>query len=402
MRAFSACLKIMKRRKVTFFIYFAVFAALFLSMVFLGDSSMYGGFRAQKPNYALMNRDGDGALSLGLSKVLEQVGTRVELEDSKEAMMDAGFFQAVDCIFVIPEGFEQDFWEGKGSSLQMWQWPSSSSGYYLRSSVEQYLSLIRMYQDSGEMSEAEMSEAASSSMELETEVIVRRYTDGAVVSENIRLFQRFIPYIMLLVCISGVGNVFLCFKKPEIRMRNLCSPVKPSSFAIGKFLYACVVGVGVWIFLNLMVVAVCLKEWMEIDLRLGMLYFGNSFVFLFVAVAVALLCSAVISSENVMSFVTNIVSLAMCFVSGVFVPLEFMGSTILKVAKFVPVYWFEQNVGIISNLTGFGWKDLKPVYEGMAIQAGFAAALLCVYLLVNKYQQQAEESYGSIRTEIEQ
>lgn len=402
MKAFSACLKIMKRRKMTFVIYFSVFAALLLSMVFLGDSSMYGDFTAKRPNYALISRDGGGALAQGLAKVLEYTGTEVELEDSKEAMMDAGFFQAVDCIFVIPEGYQQGFWDGEETSLQMWQWPSSSTGYYLRSAVEQYLSLIRMYQAAGGMSETEMAEAAADSMELETEVTVRRYTDGALVSEKIRLFQRFIPYIMLLICISGVGNVFLCFKKPEIRMRNLCSPVRPVSFAVGKFLYACVVGVGVWVLLNLMGIIACLKEWMGIDGRLWLLYFGNSFVFVFVAVSVALLCSAVISSENAMSFVTNIVSLAMCFVSGVFVPLEMMGSALLKVAKFVPVYWFEENEGRISNLAGFGWETLKPVYEGMLIQAGFAAALFCIYLLVNKYQQQAEESYGSVRTEIEQ
>ena len=402
MRALSACLKIMKRRKMTFVIYFSVFAALFLSMALLGDSSMYDGFTAKKPNYACINRDGDGSLISGLSKVLEYAGTSVELEDSKEAMMDAGFFQAVDCIFVIPEGFEKGFWAGEESSLQMWQWPSSSSGYYLRSSVEQYLSLVRMYQRAGGMSEEEMARAASSAMELETEVTVRRYTDGAVVSEEIRLFQRFIPYIMLLVCISAVGNVFLCFKKPEIRMRNLCSPVKPASFAIGKFLYACVVGAGAWILLNLLIAVVSLKDWMQIDGRMWPLYAANSLAFMFVAVSVALLCSALINSENVMSFVTNIVSLAMCFVSGVFVPLEFMGGGILKVAKFVPVYWFEENAENISHLTGFGWEELTPVYKGMLLQAGFAAALFCLYLLVSKYREQAEESYGSIRTEIEQ
>lgn len=402
MKAFSACLKIMKRRKITFLIYFSVFAALLICMVLLGDSSMYGDFTAKKPNYALISREEDGALVRGLMEVLDHTGTRVELEDSREAMMDAGFFQAVDCIFVIPKGYEQGFWNGEDASLQMWQWPSSSTGYYLSSAVEQYLSLIRMYQAAGGMSETEMAESAAGSMELETEVTVRHYTDGAVVSEKIRLFQRFIPYIMLLICISGVGNVFLCFKRPEIRMRNLCSPVKPVSFAVGKFLYACVVGIGVWVLLNVMGIVMCLKDWMQLDARVWILYLANSFVFLFAAVSVALLCSALISSENAMSFVTNIVSLAMCFVSGVFVPLDMMGSTLLKVAKFVPVYWFEENERRISSLTGFGWESLRSVYEGILIQAGFAAALFCIYLLVNKYQQQAEEDYGGVRTEIEQ
>lgn len=402
MRVFSACMKIAKRRKASFVVYFCVYAVLLLSMTFLSDSSMYGDFAEKKPKYTLINRDGDSALSRELAKVLKDTGTFVELEDSKEAMLDAGFYGAVDCIFVIPDGYGEDFWNETGDSLQMWQWPSSADGYYLRSAVEQYLSLARMYQAAGEMTKEEMAEAASASMGMETEVTVRRYQDGAVVSEKIRLFQRFLPYILLLLCISGVSIVFMPFKKPEIRMRNLCSPVKPGNFAVGKLLYACAVGIGGWFFLNVMGIAVCLKEMMELDMRMWLLYLLNSLAVMLVAISVALLCSAFISSENVMSFVTNIVALAMSFLSGVFVPLEFLGKGILKAAKFIPVYWFEQTEGKISSLTGFSWENGKTVYEGILIQVGFAAAFFCIYLLVSKYQAQAEESFGSVKTEIEQ
>lgn len=402
MRVFSACMKIMKRRKLTMLVYFWVFAALLLSMIFLGDSSMYGDFTAQKPKYTLINRDGFGAVAEGIEQILEETGTFVELEDSREAMMDAGFFGAVDCIFVIPEGYEQCIQEGKDASLEMWQWPSSSSGYYLRSAVEQYLSLVRMYQNQGKMPEEEAVQAALASLKRKTEVTVRRYTEGTEVGENIRLFQRFLPYILLLECISGVGLVFTAFRKTEIRMRNLCSPVKPTVLAMGKLLYALVVGAGMWLLLNLMGGAAVANELRELDIRLILLYLANSLAALAVAISVALLCSVFISSENVLHFATNIVALAMSFLSGVFVPLELMGDGILKVSKLIPIYWYEQNERAISSMTGFRWKDLQPVWEGILIQVGFAAALFCIYLLVNKYQQQAEESFGMVKTEIEQ
>ncbi len=402
MRVFSACMKIMKRRKLTMMVYFIVFAVLLLSMMFTGDSSMYGDFTAKKPKYTLINRDGSSAAADGLALVLEEMGTFVELEDSKEAMMDAGFYGAVDCIFVIPKGYGECLREGKDAALEMWQWPSSTTGYYLRSAAEQYLSLMRMYQTTGKMSEEETAEAAVASMERKTEVTVRKYMDGAAVGENIRLFQRFLPYILLLECISGVGIVFTVFRKTEIRMRNLCSPVKPTVFAMGKLLYALVVGIGVWILLHLMGGAATINDIQELDFRVLLLYLGNSLAVLAVAISVALLCSAFISNENVLHFATNIVALAMSFLSGVFVPLEMMGEGILKVSKLIPIYWYEQNEGRISSMTGFQWENLKPVYEGILIQAGFAAALFCIYLVVNKYQQQAEESFGTVKTEIEQ
>lgn len=120
------------------------------------------------------------------------------------------------------------------------------------------------------------------------------------------------------------------------------------------------------------------------------------------AISLALLCSTIITGENTMSFVTNIVALAMSFLSGVFVSLDLLGEGILRVAKFIPIYWYEQNEAKISSLLGFGTEELKAVWEGMAVQIGFTAAFFCLYLLVNKYQQRAEEDFGSVRTEVEQ
>lgn len=395
-------MKMMKGHKASFLIYVTVFAGLLLTMTFMGDTGVYSNFEGQRPKYALINRDGDSPLVQGLAEVLEHTGTRTELEDSREAMADAGFYQAVECIFLVPEGYGEKLKKGEAAALEMWQWPSSASGYYLRSAAEQYLLLVQMYQSSRSMSEEEIAKAATASMEKETTVEMRQYMDSAVVSEKIRLYQRFLPYILLLLSISCVSIVFINFRKPEIRMRNLCSPVRPSVIAVQKLFYACVVGVGAWGLLNLMGALFCRRDWEGVDGRIVLLLLGNSLTVTLVAVSLALLCSTIVSNENSMSFVSNIVTLAICFLSGVFVPLEFFGKSLLRIAKLLPVYWYEKNVEWIYGLTGFTTENLSTVYRGLLIQLGFAAAFFCIYLLVNKYQQQAEESFGSIRTEIEQ
>lgn len=402
MRVFSACMKMMKHHKFTFFIYFSVFAALLISMTLLSDTSMYEDFTAEKPNYALINRDGGGALEEGLAEVLNGHGTLCELEDSREAMMDAGFYQAVDGIFIIPEGFEAAFWNGEEMKLQMWQRPSAAVGYYLQSIIEQYLSMARMQREiSADMPREEIARSAVSSMENETKVNLRTYMSGTMVSEKIKLCQRFVPYVLLLLCISCINIVFINFKKPEIRMRNRCSPLRPSAIAAQKLLYAGGLGLGAWILLNGLGALVCWKEWQGMDWRLPALLAGNSFMMLLVAVSIALLTSSFIDSENSQSFVANLLSLAICFLSGVFVPIEMLSSSLLHVSRFIPVYWYEENVGKIIGLTGFTVENLTPIWQGMAIQAGFAAALFCIYLVVNKYKEQAAESYGTVRTEVE-
>lgn len=41
------------------------------------------------------------------------------------------------------------------------------------------------------------------------------------------------------------------------------------------------------------------------------------------------------------SLIVTPVSLGISFMSGVFVPLSMLGSTVKKIARFIPVYWYE-------------------------------------------------------------
>ena len=218
MRVFSACMKMMKGHKATLLIYVTVFAGLLLTMTFMGDSGVYSGFQGQRPKYALINRDEDSALVQGLAEVLEHTGTRIELEDSREAMTDAGFYQAVECIFLIPEGYGEKLKKGADAALEMWQWPSSASGYYLRSAAEQYLLLVQMYQKTGDMTDKGIAEAVAASMEKDTTVEMRQYMDGAAVSEKNPAVSE-----ISSICLIAAEH-FLCqrciYKFPEAGNQN--------------------------------------------------------------------------------------------------------------------------------------------------------------------------------------
>ena len=56
-----------------------------------------------------------------------------------------------------------------------------------------------------------------------------------------------------------------------------------------------------------------------------------------------------------LSGIANILSLGMCFLCGVFVPMNIMDRNVLKVSQFLPVYWYEnvnETLGSYSHLTG--------------------------------------------------
>jgi ABC-2 type transport system permease protein len=78
------------------------------------------------------------------------------------------------------------------------------------------------------------------------------------------------------------------------------------------------------------------------------------------------------------------VALGFCFISGVFVPQQFLGSSVLEIASFTPSYWFVKANNQIAELTQFDFAYVEPIVSGMLIQVGFALAFFTVALVIGK------------------
>ena len=89
-----------------------------------------------------------------------------------------------------------------------------------------------------------------------------------------------------------------------------------------------------------------------------------------------------------LSGIANILSLGMCFLCGVFVPMNVMDRNVLKVSQFLPVYWYEnvnETLGSYSHLTG---EAAVSVWKGIGLEAMFAMVFVCMILAVTRYQRQ--------------
>jgi ABC-2 type transport system permease protein len=103
---------------------------------------------------------------------------------------------------------------------------------------------------------------------------------------------------------------------------------------------------------------------------------------------VAFLAGKFIKSPVVQAAVTNVVSLGICFLSGVFMDQYLLGETVLKIASFSPGFWYIKAVNWIKELTSFSFENLRPVFEYMLIQLAFAAACIIVALVASKQRKQ--------------
>lgn len=144
MKVFNLCAKVTKRHLVSLGVYLGIFAVLAVMLTAFNNTSQSLSFEAVRPSAAIVNRDGESALVRGLEDFLAGYADMVKLEDDREALQDARFFDAVDYILIIPQGFAKDFSQG-GGTLEKNTRFTSAEGRYADLLVNRYLSAARAY-----------------------------------------------------------------------------------------------------------------------------------------------------------------------------------------------------------------------------------------------------------------
>ena len=399
MKVFNLCAKVTKRHLVSLGVYLGIFAVLAVMLTAFNNTSQSLSFEAVRPSAAIVNRDGESALVRGLEDFLAGYADMVKLEDDREALQDARFFDAVDYILIIPQGFAKDFSQG-GGTLEKNTRFTSAEGRYADLLVNRYLSAARAYRQAAELSEEELLEAVKADASVQAEVEKKSFLESQPIDESFQVYFRTLPYIMMAVLILAVTTVMMVFNKPDLRMRNLCAPVKLRHVNLQLALYNVCLGGVAWLVLCAMAFLFYGGRIQGTDVRLVLLILLNSICYLFVCLSVAFLLGNFVKDGGGQNIAANFISLGLSFLGGSFVPLELLGDSVLQVARYTPSYWYNHAVEAISGLVRFDSQALGPVFISMAIQTGFAAAVFSVALVISKFRRQRTEGFASVKTEM--
>ncbi len=402
MKVFKASLLILKRRSVQVMVYLGMFTAMFIIIASFYSEQVTTDFSAVRPAFTVINRDKDTPLTDGLMEFLRERGTEQVLPDEKKALQDAAFYHATEYILIIPEGFDEAAWSGSPLSLGAVSIPGTGKSYYLDNLANQYWSFVSAYHRADPLLDREtVSGMALEALSKEVPVETVRLSDSKPVSDLYESYNRVQSYILMVITLLCVSSITMSFRRPDLRMRNLCAPTTARQKNLGLFLYCALVGFFVWLSTSLLGFFVSLPSLAGADGRLVALLFANSFLYTLTALSIAMLLNYFISNPNTQNAIANFLSLALSFLGGAFVPLEFLSEGLQAASRFTPVYWYSQAVSDICGLALLNEETLAPVWRSFAMELFFAVAILCVALAVGKSKNKAEKSFGSTRTEIE-
>ena len=393
MQVFKTFLKIAKKKFPSVLLYYIIFTVIVIGMSKIGAKDHETSFTATKADIYIIDED-DSTASHALSNYLSSVHNLVTLKDTDTmTLQDALYYQKVDYILTIPEGFEKQLTDTDSDTkavLPVSMRKDSSNGYFVDQQVNEYLSSVRLFMAGGfSLSEAVTKSSESLSKGNDTTVLKleEKETDGAQI--GLTYFFQYLPYVLINMLLLGMTPILMTFNQKDLGARISCSSLSLKSRNAQITLGCIVFSLFVWLLFILTALFIFGPD--TLFSANGLRSLLNSAMVLLFSIALSLLISTFSLKQQSLSMIANVVSLGLCFLSGIFVPQYLLGKGVLAVAHFLPTYWY---VRLNSMLGGISDEILTTAkyWRFIGIQFGFFVAIFCIYLVSSKYQKRSHNA----------
>lgn len=378
MSVYKVFFRILNKQKMQVLMYLGIFFGIAVIMSSQGEETQTGMFQAQSQKFAVFDED-DSELSRGMTEYLAEGNERVELEDEAETIQDELYNRNIHCVIRIPKGYGESVVNGDVRKPQITTIPGTLSEQFFINKVNRYSSVASAYRAGG----LDSRQIAEKTAAICKEKVSVSLSEGGREEQHgsMYYFFAYFPYIFISISVVGIGSILVVFHKKEVRERNICScyPLLRTNLE----LYSGMV-IAEIVFCLCYVLVVFLG--MKCDTKLfgfqGMLYCLNMLCFMVVTLGIVFLVGQVVKRSTVLNMVSNIISLGMSFLCGIFVPLEYLGEGLVRAAHFLPAYWYITSADMIDHYAA--GQELGGLFRGMGIQLLFGAAFVCVGLAYSK------------------
>lgn len=374
-------MKILKKNIGLVMIYLVIFFSVAMVLQAAVRKEHLEDFQKTSVDIAVANQD-DSILSHSLTDYLKTIHNVSEISSDPSVMQEELYYRNAEYIVQIPENFYETCIV-QGNPISVTKVPGSYTSFYVDQQINAWLNNIRTYIASG-FSQKEAAKAAL----VQPAVNVSMYQDEATTTETpgYTYYFRYVPYLFLAVLCYSMGYILLAFQKEDIQKRMQASAVSIRRQNLEGLLAMFTMGLGLW--LIAIVGSLIMYQQKLLSSSVLVYYLLNTFLMMIVALSLSYLLGLFVKNSNMLNGISNIVSLGMCFLSGVFVPMSIMDKKVLKIAQFLPVYWYENVNETLSQYHIISGDVAVDIWKSMGIQLVFALAILAMILAVSKYKRQ--------------
>lgn len=331
-------------------------------------------FEMSEVKFIVHNMDTESRYTKAFIDYLKEYGTLIKVKNEEDAL----FYREVDSILTIPKGFGDSILNSNPLELSRKSVPDSANVAYFDLLINRYLQLSETYVKSG-FTEEEILTIIDDDMKLHTKTsLIHKEQDDLIAPAA---FYNFSNYTILAICIFIVGITMNIFYHSNIKKRNFASPISHRKINIQLFLGNSILVFLVWL---LYVCISIVLYGMTMFTQQGILLIINAFLFSTVALALGFFIGILVKDKEAQNGIVNVLALGSSFICGAFVPQDFLGSGVLKMAHLLPSYWFIKNNNEIILLSNFTRETLQPILIRMGVLILFTTILFIIANLVSK------------------
>ncbi|WP_303789169.1 ABC transporter permease [Ruminococcus flavefaciens] len=376
MQVFKAMLKVMRKRLPSAMIYIIVFVVI--SIIVTNASTKDNKFEVTKLDICVFDED-DTPESRALIDFIGKSNDIDEIENDRDTIIDSLYYKRVNYALIIKKGYAERLAAGDTADLfGSYHIDENYSVVYMGQLLNEYTTSVKAYLTMGRTLDEAIS-SAEEALSQNTEVDMLRMDKGGSshFSVDFAGYFQYMPYILIAAVFTVVCQVLVTMNNKDIRYRTNCSCIAPSKYTFQMFMGSAVFVLAVW--LLLIVIGAILNK----EMYTGRAWYAvlNSFIFSVVVTAISVFISSFEPKENVLNLITQVLSIGMSFLCGIFIPMEVLSDRVLAVARFLPAYWYVRANNMIADIEPF---NRSSVIQCLLIEAGFAVMLILLTLLVRK------------------
>lgn len=380
MTVFKGYMLVMRQNIGYFFMYFGIFVGLTLgisSVVGKEESSLFASTRL---NIAVVDEDG-GILAKGIEEMLSAKHEVRIAALNRSDLAEEMYYGMLDYVVCIPENADELLLSGE-EALEVTKVPGSYNGYFVDNQLNDFLNTVKLYLTADYGLEEAVERAVRLVTEEQAEVSLASRSGYASDRSPFSWYYRYLPYFYLASFCYCISFILMKFGSSSIRRRMGCSCVPPQKQGIQAAAALSLIGFAGWLISVLIPMGLYGKSFFA-DSN-APLYLLNAFCLMLVALCIAFFIGNLVKSDLAVNGLANVVSLGMCFLCGVYVDLELLGSGVKAVSRFLPVYWYETTNELLARHAELTGEMRREIVWGMGIQLLTAAACLCLALAVKR------------------
>lgn len=375
MIVFKTILKILNKIKGMLILY----TIMLLSITLINQTgSNQTNFEETKPSIAIINNDKGNYLTDNFINYLNEHTKIKTIEEDK--LDDALFYRDISYIIYIPANFHEDIIKEIKPSLE-YKSNNDSSSSYTEMLVNKYFKTLLIYKDY--YKDKELVNKVNETLDSDINIKLTTNLDTSKIN-SMNTYFNFLNYAFLAGCVYCISMILSSIKEENVYKRTIISSFNQKKYNKIVLLSTAIVIFLMWLF-YIILSTILFKDLMFSTN--GLLYILNSLIFSFCALTIGNLIGNFTTKKEAIGGIVNVLAVGSSFLCGCFVPMQYMPSYVLKIARILPTYYYVINNETIKVIENINLETIKPLITNSLIVIIFSTIFILLTNYISKKKQ---------------